>query len=255
MNAIITPPDTTSVAFETNGRGWLGYVAELPGAFVRGATEEEALSKVDGEVRSYLAWLGTCPKPGCKAIVVQRHRSTLAVEDADNEILLAADGGPVGGEDFRHILDVARLSGDTFLKLYGGAEFKEWIDEARLRKTFYGENPASIQMIFDHVKNCQYYYLSRTGISFDDGETDFARIREMCLDRITGLYDGRNNSETFRVDGESWTLKKILRRFVWHDRIHGKAIVRILEKQSRLGVIGGYEDPFHFFAGAPFCGK
>jgi hypothetical protein len=48
------------------------------------------------------------------------------------------------------------------------------------------------------------------------------------------------------MDDEEWTVRKILRRFVWHDRIHGKAIVRIMQKQKQLGLIAGFEDPFHF---------
>jgi len=47
-----------SVSLETNGKGYIGYIVELPGAFIRGKTEEEAISKVDREVQSYLKWLG-----------------------------------------------------------------------------------------------------------------------------------------------------------------------------------------------------
>jgi hypothetical protein len=65
------------------------------------------------------------------------------------------------------------------------------------------------------------------------------------------MYRKNNNSLIFNVDGELWTLKKILRRFIWHDRIHGKAITRILEKQRQLGVIDEFNDPFHFMETTP----
>ena len=58
----------------------------------------------------------------------------------------------------------------------------------------------------------------------------------------------RGRDKLFRVDNEEWTLRKILRRFVWHDGIHGKAIVRIMQKQKQLGLIAGFEDPFQFIA-------
>ena len=58
-----------------------------------------------------------------------------------------------------------------------------------------------------------------------------------------------HNSLVFDVDNELWTLKKVLRRFVWHDRIHGKAMTRILEKQKQLGIIDTYEDAFCFMGG------
>jgi len=45
------------MAFETNGKGYMGFIVELPGAFIRGITEQEALTKVKKEVSLYLKWL------------------------------------------------------------------------------------------------------------------------------------------------------------------------------------------------------
>ena len=39
---------------EYNDLGYLIYAANYPGAFVRGTSENEALAKFPGEVRSYL---------------------------------------------------------------------------------------------------------------------------------------------------------------------------------------------------------
>ncbi|MFB0508894.1 MAG: hypothetical protein ACETVX_00195 [bacterium] len=238
--------DTISIAFETNGKGYLGFIIELPGAFIRGRTEKEALSKVNQEVKSYLKWLGIEENLDYNTNVVQRHQSSLMIEDADSEILLNTDKGTMSDEEFRNLIDLVRYSGETFLKIYNDAKFKDWVDEARIRKTFYGENYTTIQGIFGHVKRCQYYYLSRTKIPFETKEEDFVKIREFCLNKIKELYRKDNNFLIFDIDNELWTLKKILRRFVWHDRIHGKAITRILAKQKQLGIIDKYEDPFCF---------
>ena len=45
------PGRAWTVAVETNGRGYLGYLAELPGAFVRGADLDEALALRDDSRR------------------------------------------------------------------------------------------------------------------------------------------------------------------------------------------------------------
>ncbi|HEX9911650.1 MAG TPA: hypothetical protein VGB01_00210 [candidate division Zixibacteria bacterium] len=238
-----------SIGFETNEKGYIGYLVELPGAFIRGRTEEEAISKLRREVNLYLIWLSITPEQTYKIQVVQRHQSALAVEDADNEILLEADKKVMGEEEFKNLVDLVCYSGETFLQLYKKTRFKEWVDESRVRKTFYGENPRTIQEIFDHVKGCQYYYLSRTRITFDKKEEDFIKIREFCLEKIEELYHVNNNSLIFEVENELWTIKKILRRFIWHDRVHAKAMTRILEKQKELGMIAEYDDPFHFMEG------
>lgn len=235
-----------SIAFETNGNGYIGYVVELPGAFVRGKTEEEAIAKVNREVNLYLKWLGLKSKTDYRIQIVQRHQSNLRVEDADNEILLEADKGVTGEEDLGDLFELVRYSGESFLQLYTKTKLKDWVDEKRIRKTFYGDNPKCVQEIFDHVKACQYYYLSRSKVPFEKKEEDFLKIRGYCLEKIEGLYGVNKNSTIYEVDDELWTLKKILRRFIWHDRIHGKAIVRILEKQKQSEVINRYEDLFCF---------
>jgi len=238
--------DTLSIAFETNGKGFMGFIEELPGAFIRGRTEDEAISKVNQEANSYLKWLSITPSVSFKTQIVQRHQSSLAVEDADNEILLDADKEKMDEENSRNMVDLVWYSGETIHQIYSKSGFKDWIDDSRIRKTFYGENPKSIREIFDHVKYCQYYYLSRMKIAFEKKEEDFMAIRKFCLEKLNEIYCKNNNSLQFEIDNEHWTLKKVLRRFIWHDRIHGKAIMRILEKQKQNGIIDEYEDPFHF---------
>ncbi len=237
--------DVVAVAFETNGRGYMGFIVELPGAFIRGITEQEALMKVNHEVSVYLKWLGGEQKHDYRIQIVQRHQSSLPVEDADNEILLEADKETIRDGEFRNLYNLVWHSGETFLQLYTNSKLKDWVDESRIRKTFYGDNPKTIQEIFDHVKYCQYYYLSRMKIT-EEIEEDFMTIRKFCLEKLEPLYRKNNNSIIFEVANELWTLKKVLRRFVWHDRIHGKAITRILKKQKQIGVIDEYDDPFHF---------
>jgi len=238
--------EVVSVAFETNGRGYLGFIVELPGAYIRGRTEKEAIAKVNQEIHSYLRWLSVRYKHDYKIQIVQRHRSPLTVEDADSEILLEADKAVMEMEEFRNLVDLVWFSGETFVQLYTGAAFKDWVDASRIRKTFYGDNPKTIREIFRHVKNCQYYYLSRMNI-IEKTEGDFLTIRKSCLEKLEALYRKSNNCVILEVDNELWTLKKALRRFIWHDRIHGKAMARILEKQSQLEMIAEYEDTFHFF--------
>jgi hypothetical protein len=236
-----------SVAMETNGKGFHGFIVELPGAYVRGTSEKEAISKTTVEARSYLAWLGQERKRFPNPLIVQTHRCKLMVEDADCEILLADDSRPMSDEEFRRLIELSEYSGLTFTTLYDSARFKDWIDEARIRRTFYGQNKKTIEEIFDHVKRTQRYYLSRTGIPLSEDEAlPFMEIRASGNDSLRRLFKKEGNSGVYIVENEEWTLKKIMRRFVWHDRIHGKAITRILEKQRQLGVIDDYKDPFRF---------
>lgn len=235
-----------SIAFETNGKGYIGYIVELPGGFVRGQSKKEALTKVGKEANLYLKWLGAKDQKDFTIEVAQVHNSSLTVEDADNEILLEADKKKMDEDEFQILKDLVLYSGDTFFKTYQDAKLKDWVDQKRVRKTFYGDNPASIQAIYAHVKNCQYYYLSRLIKDFEEKEDEFKKIRLFCLEQLQDFFNRYNNSIIQNVDNELWTLKKVLRRFVWHDRIHAKAMIRILQKQKDLDLIKDFSDPFFF---------
>jgi hypothetical protein len=246
IKAEITGAKHISVALETNGRGFIGFIVQLPGGFVRGKTEEEALSKVSSEVHSYTKWLDIEPPTRYEVHVSQRHPCALTVEDADSEILLEEDKSPRNEHEFMELCDLVSYSGETFYALFKNAKLEKWIDESRIRKTFYGEMPKTIREILDHVNGTQYYYLSRAKPKAKEQVGDFLQTRQNCLSALWELFEQQRNDQLFQVDNEEWTLMKILRRFIWHDRIHGKAIVRIMRKQKQLGLISGVEDPFYF---------
>ena len=106
--ADITGTKRISVAFETNGKGFIGFIVQLPGAYVRGKTEEEALSKVGSEVQSYAKWLGAGPPVRYEVLVSQRHPYALTVEDADSEILLEEDKSPMNDRKFMELHDYVK---------------------------------------------------------------------------------------------------------------------------------------------------
>lgn len=235
-----------SVAFETNGKGYLGYLLDLPGAFVRGKTIDQALSKVEQEAIIYQKWRGLQPKCNVKPKVVQIHYSSLMVEDADSEILLDLDREKMAEREFEQYIDLIKKSGFSILTIYKNTEFKNWLDETRRRKTFYGDVPISIQRIFEHIDSVQYYYLSRLSTDIEE-KKGFLERREYCLKKLKAIYLRENNSKIYDIDHENWTIRKVLRRFIWHDRIHAKSMVKILKKQKWMGLINCYQDPFNFF--------
>ncbi len=46
------------IVYETNGKGVLGWLVDLPGAYIRGRTIDEARSKIEQEITDYENWLG-----------------------------------------------------------------------------------------------------------------------------------------------------------------------------------------------------
>jgi hypothetical protein len=240
--------DRITVGLETNGIGFMGFLSELPGSFVRGKSRKQALSKVYPEVSSYLKWFHLNLSSKIEISVSQLERSNCHIDDGDSCILLGSDRGVISETDFDELMSLARFSGETFHSLVNQSERRNWIDKARQGSTFYGKKPTTIQEIFEHVGRTQWFYLSRAGVGLEQTQNDFSfmALRKFCLDKLALVYKQDKNSKVWEIDDELWTLKKIMRRFIWHDRIHAKSIVRILEKQKRMKLIERYSDPFFF---------
>ncbi len=180
-------------------------------------------------------------------VIVQLHQSSLMVDDADSEILLDADKKTMRNEELAQYIELVRLSGISLLDLYENVRLKDWVDSDRIRKTFYGDTPKTIREIFSHIDSVQMYYLSRISSFSSSPSLGFLERREYCLETIRSIFVKDNNERVVYVDNEHWTVKKVLRRFLWHDRIHAKSMVRILEKQQKESLIDSYHDPFSFF--------
>ena len=122
---------------------------------------------------------------------------------------------------------------------------KDWIDTARDRTTLYGQgsqnNPRDLRPCGPDSA-----LLSVQNKSPDRHGKTRQLSSQYSTKQVREYFSRNGNSTIFTIDNEQWSLKKILRRFIWHGRIHGKAIVHALQKQKDLGLINGYEDPFHF---------
>lgn len=248
------------VALETNGQGFLGHIVNLPGAFVRGRTKYESLKKVPVEAERYLKWADKFPDSqkiidhfGTSSAfkdqgldIVQVHRTQLAVDEADSDILLDTDREVLSREQFFLFRDLITQSGDDVYTLSLETPDQDWCDPRKEGKTFYGKVPSSVKETLDHIDGVQTFYLSRIGIEFESRGT-FLERRDHCMEKLAERFENKNNGKIYRVDGEDWTLKKVMRRFLWHDRIHARAMARILVSQQEKGIIFNFSDPFYFF--------
>ena len=236
-----------SIAVESNDKGFIGFISELPGAFVRAPSEEEVLDKVEREIDRYYRWMNIDPPKDIPFEVTQRVYSSAVVDDGDTQMVLKSDKGECGREEFDKLIALFVYSAETFEQLLEKVKHPGWVDPARAGSCFYGLRPASIRDINNHVRRTQYYYLSRLGLYPDQSLSSYTAQRREFADLLTQFYIENNNRPLFNHEREYWTLKKVLRRFIWHDRIHGRSITKILYKQKRLGLIEQFGDPFYCY--------
>lgn len=244
-------PDKVELAIEWNEHGVICHFVEPLGAFIRGTTEARAIEKAHSEYASYARWLRS--RPGSTVsftvsfTVTQRHRTNLHVQDADSDILLDSDRINLSRKDVDLAKELLVYSAATFEALFKQAALPDRVDSKMTGATFYGERPDTIRRVFTHVDRTQDYYMSRVGLRIAPERDSFVGRRKSCVSQLSKHWPSGKALQPMTLDDEQWTYLKVVRRFLWHDRIHAKSIVRMLQRQVEEGAIPSYVDPFRFF--------
>lgn len=231
--------------WEHNGADSLLYAADLPGAYARGAGREETLQKMRQELPQFLQWAGgELPPEELAPVIVQEKESTLRIADADSDVLFESERLPLTPEEYAAQKALALRSAADFLALYRSISDP---DQSALppRETFYGAVPRTAREMYEHTKNVNAYYFREIGIAADN-EGNILSCRERGFLLLERQPDYLKNEVFLGSYEEEWSLRKVLRRFIWHDRIHAKAMARMAAKTFGAG---HFTDPFGFGIG------
>lgn len=229
---------------EYNKDGYLLYAENYCGAFTRGKTKEEAISKFPGEIRQYMNWITGGKEDleeNYEVIIVQEKESDLQICDADSDVIFETEKCQLEKAEFENLKELAIKSAKDFKKLYDSIPDKEYTT-LKARKTFYGTIPRTAEEMYVHTNNVTNYYVGEIGIKIDNIEDIVLnRIHAIeCIEKFSGYLENKVFIGSYN---EEWSLKKVLRRFVWHDRIHAKAMYRMATKAWNRDVI---ENSFYF---------
>lgn len=228
-------------AWEHNGDDTLLYAVNCPGAYARGASREQAVEKLPEELRSYWWWSGeACPET-FEIEVVQEKASALQIADADSDIIFDGERMPLAEEEYQRLKCLALKSAEDFHALFCSVPDKD-MSCLPERRTFYGPVPRTAREMYEHTKNVNSYYFGEIGVDADNEGTIFQCRRRgfELLERRGGFLDAPAAVGSY---DELWSVGKVLRRFLWHDRIHAKAMYRMAVKTfGRCAV----KNPFFF---------
>ena len=211
--------------WEHNGDDSILYASNFVGAFSRGASKEEAVLKMPEEIRRFQLWRDETPPDDYDIVIVQEKKSDLQIRDADSDVLFATEKEPLSAEEYQYLKSLAMKSARDFYSLYSSFPDKHK-SALPYRKTFYGSVPRTAEEMYQHTKNVNEYYFSEIGAEADnEGTIVSCRARGFeALESITGYLSLESVAGSY---GEQWSVRKVLRRFIWHDRIHAKAMYRM----------------------------
>lgn len=211
--------------WEHNGDDSLLYSVDDPGSFSRGDSLEIALGKICADVKSYRKWAGFSVSDQLKIEIVQEKISDLNIRDADSDVLFDAEHRKMSLEEYQRLKSLVIQSAEDFQALYDAIPNKA-VSCLAHRRTFYGPVPRTAEEMYLHTKSVNAYYFAEIDVAADNEgsitecrKRGFSKLEEepLFLEKpvCTGSY------------GEQWSLRKVMRRFLWHDRIHAKAMYRM----------------------------
>ena len=219
---------TINCVWEHNGNDTLLYAVDYIGAYTRGESLEIAKAKMPEEIVAYLKWSGEDTSDNIEVVIVGEKGSDLAIKDADSDVLFESEKAPLTSDEYEKLKALALKSAKDFLSLYESIPNKSATAIAE-RKTFYGQVPRTADEMYEHTKNVNEYYFAEIDVDADNGGIIY-ECRKHGFEALEVKPDFLQNAVIEGSYGEDWTLRKVLRRFVWHDRIHARAMYRMAVK-------------------------
>ncbi len=217
-----------NLIWEHNGDSSILYAENFPGAFTRGENLQAALEKMPGELRSYAHWSGDVTPENFELNIVQDLSCELNIADADSDCIFDLEKEALTPDEYLRLKALCLRSARDFQRLYDSVPHK---DKSILpfRSSFYGAVPRTAREMYEHTKSVTSYYFAEIGVDADN-EGSIADCRERGFAALEKLPDFLSLPPVEGSYGEIWSLRKVLRRFIWHDRIHARAMCRMARK-------------------------
>lgn len=211
--------------WEHNGNDTLLYSVDNVGAYSRGESLDVAISKIKTEIEAYSLWKNQNFEDNFEIEIVQEKNSNLQISDADSDILFDSEKAPLTQEEYEELKALVLKSANDFYSLYSSIPDKNESCMSR-RKTFYGDVPRTAHEMYEHTKSVNSYYFGEIGVDVDNEGTIYD-CRKRGFELLEQTKDFLKNPIIEGSYDELWSLRKMLRRFLWHDRIHAKAMYRM----------------------------
>jgi len=212
--------------------GWNAWCLDVHGFATWAGTEADVVDRVPKKLAEHQAWLARheLPTPGVGGDVeiVERVRG--------NEILFSPDYAPCEPQDVDLTLHLLSATREDLVRLVEGLPERALDWDPPYRAFAEWATWRSVRAILAHVANCEtHYYLRALGyqpkMSPASPGQDWRRFlgahRDETIAFLSILRKSPDRACVRTEGGESWSVRKVLRRLVWHELLHWKSIGRI----------------------------
>lgn len=214
----------------------LALILDLPGCYASGASRQEALDHLQRATADYHAWLRRHDEytPDVHSPFVFTVKEVFRVfSEGDYEVhsFFAPDAKIATDEDIEWALTLLGWQREDLLERVGALS-----DEALDWKPTSDPETQSIRQMLDRMAQAEVWYMGRLdeappriNVNALPGSSleRLQRVRQAALLRVKS-YPKELRGKVFTHRGEQWTLRKALRRAVWHERDHFNQIDALL---------------------------
>jgi len=224
------------------------HVLDLPGCIVRASTRDEALRQLPNAIRDYHSWLrrhGEPAPPADASIEIEIAGENVGFgpfDPGDAAALFPPDREPITPEEMEHYFRLMAHARADLLALVHDLpdDLLDWQLDVQ---------SFSIRRLLRHLGNAEEWYVSRL-VSPDtlppewehdedlpifeflemERRTAVARLRQLTEEERSGVF---YPTYWTQHPHEPWTLRKVLRRFLEHEREHTAQAREILAARRR----------------------
>ena len=222
---------------ETKEGATLALILDLPGCFATGATRQEALENLQETTAAYHAWLRKHDDyaPDVRGPFVFSLKEVFQTSyQGEYEVnsFFVLDAEPATDEDIEWALTLLGWQREDVLERV--SSLSEDVLDWKLPEA--PDDTLSIRQILDHVAQAEVWYMGRLDekppsivVANLPGPTidRLQRTRQAAIMRIKS-YPKEFRGKILIHQGEQWSLRKALRRAIWHERDHLNQIDEML---------------------------
>lgn len=213
----------------------IAWVLDLPGCHILthlSRCEENAKKAAEGYL-SWLRWHGERVKESTYRLErLEVIRSRENKRKGRTSVFFQADAEPVSLPYLQWCLQLMAFTRSDLLALVDG------VSAETMNRRKFGEIGWTPKLYLQHIANAERWYLTKLWPKLPylgRARTPFERlerVRRLVREKLEGATD-EERTRVIRVpDGEKWSLRKVLRRILYHELYHIRTIKALLCSQT-----------------------
>ena len=208
----------------------VAWVLELPACFSSATTQQEATAQVPTRIGEYFDWLkgneqaSPLANEPIETEAPEVSRSFTSQNDYTVNAFFEGDRKPLDYEEVEYHLWLLDRTRRDLLAVV------RQLPRETLNRPVAREVRGSILGILSHVAGAENWYLDRPRLALPDEEMPeepLARLERVRVHTKARLPELVDDARVVELVGEQWSVRKVLRRALWHERDHTNHIAQL----------------------------